>query len=223
MQPLHLAASRGLTDMVRLLLDLGADPASRTNWGLTPMAHALEHGHRTAADLLRARGAPADPASALFAGDFAALDALPAAAPHELRTQLLFAAARNGLVQAAAILIRHGADPAARVHYLLGETPAPVAPLHLAARHGHDDVAHVLLDAGAPPNPGTEDGLPTPLHLAAGGGHVAVVRTLLAHGADRHATDKSFGATPLGWAEFDGHDDVAALLRETLHPPSPAP
>jgi ankyrin repeat protein len=70
----------------------------------------------------------------------------------------------------------------------------------------------VLLCAGATPNAGAEEGVPTPLHLAAGDGHLETVRVLLDAGADPAARDRQFNSTPVGWAEYAGHSDVVRLL-----------
>ena len=56
-----------------------------------------------------------------------------------------------------------------------------VAPLHLACRHGHVQVARLLVDHGADPNLLSKAGL-TPFHLAARHGHEAVVELLLDKG-----------------------------------------
>ena len=59
-------------------------------------------------------------------------------------------------------------------------------PLHLAARFGREDLAPVLLAAGADVNSRDERG-DRPLHLAAEYGNAGVVRVLLQRGADVNA------------------------------------
>jgi ankyrin repeat protein len=49
---LHAAAFSGDTDMIRLLLSLGADPGIRSAWGATPLEAARSHGHPAVAELL---------------------------------------------------------------------------------------------------------------------------------------------------------------------------
>src|SRR6266700_2304202 len=87
-----------------------------------------------------------------------------------------------------------------------------LTPLHLAAFHGHKDVAEFLLAHGAEANAKTTAGL-TPLSMAAQTGNQEVMEVLLAHGADINAVD-SKGWTPLVRAQKWGHPDAAAFIRE---------
>jgi ankyrin repeat protein len=51
--PLHGAAQNGQVEMVRLLLEHGADLGARAADGRSALDFALENGHQAAADLLR--------------------------------------------------------------------------------------------------------------------------------------------------------------------------
>eukprot|EP00897_Mesotaenium_endlicherianum_P005923 jgi/Mesen1/5359/ME000267S04506 len=53
---LHLAASEGQLESVRLLLDRGADANLKDRWGNTPLADARRSGYEEVAALLQARG-----------------------------------------------------------------------------------------------------------------------------------------------------------------------
>jgi hypothetical protein len=55
--PLHLAASNGSVEMVRLLLDSGADPSAFDFADTTPCGHAGKKGHREVVRLLLDLGA----------------------------------------------------------------------------------------------------------------------------------------------------------------------
>jgi ankyrin repeat protein len=213
MQPLHFAISRKLSAMARLLVELGADLRARTAWGLTPLALACKHDPALA-DWLRGQGTADDPASALMRGDLSRMAALlKAPAGAGAARSLVFTAAAEGLADGLALLLRQGLDANARVQYLVAEVPTATSGLHLAAMNGHEAAARVLLEAGAAPSPGAEDGTPTPLHLAAGGGHLTTVQTLLDGGADVAAKDRAYRATPLAWAEHEDRAEVVALLR----------
>lgn len=84
--------------------------------------------------------------------------------------------------------------------------------LHVASKHGHTEIADLLLGRGADVN-ARAAGAVTPLHLAARNGHVRVAERLLAAGADPDAIEDCHQSTPLGWAEFQGQSEVAKFLR----------
>jgi len=56
---LHKAAVHGNLEVVRMLLDHGADVHAIRDGGHTPFDDAIEKGHTAIADLLRARAAKA--------------------------------------------------------------------------------------------------------------------------------------------------------------------
>jgi ankyrin repeat protein len=212
MQPLHFTVAKKPT-LARLLVELGAPLDARTNWGLTPLALAWKRGDRILAEWLRAHGAADDLSSALMRGDLSRMAALLKSGAGEGSRELAVAAAADGLADALALLLRHGASPDLRVQHLLAEVPASASLLHLAAMNGHEAAVRVLLDAGASASPGAAEGTPTPLHLAAGGGHLETVLALLAGGADVGARDTRYGATPRTWAEHEERAEVVAVLQ----------
>ncbi len=138
------------------------------------------------------------------AGAVLALILLTGAAPGD--TPLLDAVQR-GDTQAVRALLEDGADPAAA----RGDG---VAALHLAAQEGFDEIAGLLLGAGADPGAVTRIGGYTPLHMASGGGHLDVVRQLLDGGAHVSATTTTTGVTPLHLAAkaLNGERVVGLLL-----------
>jgi uncharacterized protein len=52
----------------------------------------------------------------------------------------------------------------------------------------------------------------TPLHVAARDGHTAIVKELLAAGADVNAVEPTFGAVPLHKATYNGHGEITGML-----------
>ncbi|MBP7149767.1 MAG: ankyrin repeat domain-containing protein [Acidobacteria bacterium] len=208
MQPLHLAVLRRHAAAMSVLLESGADPNARTAWGLTPLALARLAGDEALAkSLADAGGAEADLSVAVFTGRD-----LPARAEPGLCAHLLLAATRAARPDAVRRLLALGADPNASAHHLIGERPAEVTALHLAAEQGQAEIARALLDAGARIDPGADDGRPTPLHVAAGAGHVELVQLLLARGADTKVVESFFNATPAGWAAHAENAEIVALL-----------
>ncbi|KAM8834207.1 ankyrin repeat domain-containing protein 66 [Synchiropus picturatus] len=58
--PLHWAAERGYTEIVRVLLEHGARPCLRTDYGWTPAHFAAESGHLPVLSLMHSFHAPLD-------------------------------------------------------------------------------------------------------------------------------------------------------------------
>ena len=61
-------------------------------------------------------------------------------------------------------------------------------PLHYAARNGHIEISHLLLQNGAEVNVRSMWGR-TPLHYAASQGHIDILHLLVENGADLEAQD----------------------------------
>jgi ankyrin repeat protein len=111
------------------------------------------------------------------------------------------------------LLVEAGGDPNARDD--LGFTP-----FRSAVRNGREDVARLLLGAGADEasltgDDRTRDGLdPDVLCYAAGRNDVTEVRRLLGAGADPNALGGLDETPPLHWAVWRGSADAARLLVE---------
>ena len=109
------------------------------------------------------------------------------------------------------------------VRRLLNEDPSLVTardkdgstPLHCTAWNGHEDVAAILLDAGAEVNDHNQNGHwgTTPLHAAAHGNQKQVAALLIARGADLQARNLN-GRTPLEETTVHNARAVARLLTE---------
>ena len=115
-------------------------------------------------------------------------------------TTALMAAAQNGNVEVARLLVSWGAKVEASDDY--GHTP-----LMWAVWHGHDHMVNFLLRKGAHHNrPG--NGGWTPLCRAAAYGHTGIVQMLLACGADPQHTTTS-GQTAIDYAQkYRKHNEV---------------
>ena len=179
--PLHLAVAEERADVVRLLVEAGADVTARTEHGRDPLHTALESAPGLA-PLLRELGAPVDAASAAHLGDVDRLHAeLEGGAPLSdpvTGVDLLSLAAAGGAADSARALLDRGAD-------------ADGGALHAAATSTRLELVRLLLAAGADVNRREPDTGRSPLHAAvAAGGRDApdVVRLLLDAGADVDAT-----------------------------------
>ena len=199
--PLSNAAAVGRMDIVRLLLDHGADP-NLPEEQYAPRGKALYsavyHGHYAIAKLLLERGAfPNPPVES--SGD--ALWVSREWRPDKRMEQLLLSYGATPAVE------RPGEDWPTHQHDWLR-----ISPLHEAARKGDVDEARKLLDAGADLSARDDHLASTPLGWAAKFGQLDMVRFLLRRGAAKKLPDDAPWATPLAWALRRGHEEIATLL-----------
>ncbi|XP_022247672.1 ankyrin repeat domain-containing protein 17-like isoform X2 [Limulus polyphemus] len=212
---LTLACYKGHLEMVRFLLEAGADQEHKTDEMHTALMEASMDGHVEVAKLLLDSGAQVN----MPADSFESPLTLAACGGHvELATLLLerganieevndegytplMEAAREGHEEMVALLLSQGADINAQTE----ETQETA--LTLACCGGFLEVAEFLIKAGAD----IELGASTPLMEAAQEGHLELVRYLINAGANVNAQTGT-GDTALTYACENGHTDVADLL-----------
>ena len=160
--PLHFAAYAGHTDVVRLLLDGGANPniIAMTEDSVTPLFLAAQKGHTAVVRLLLAHNADPNAISYPLAGD----------TKKKTKTTPCYVAAGNGHEAVVRLLLAHNADPNAKTNN--GATPCVVA-----AQNGHAAVVNALLAGGADPKIAMND-KSTPLMMARDRYHRDVVNLL---------------------------------------------
>jgi ankyrin repeat protein len=149
MRLIHLAIAEGKVDVLRLLIERGADLNARNADGRLPLHDCFELNHDDYAKILLDAGAEPDVCAAAAYGMYDQLEQIlkvdPASA-NDLTTgnSPLGWAAFGHQPRAATILLRHGAvaDRAPYDSYAWG--PAAIA--------NSTDVARVLLEHGANPN-----------------------------------------------------------------------
>ena len=183
-QELCDAAQDGYVDVVRLLLDRGAEVSCKDNKGKTPLHYAAVKGHAHVAVVLLDRGAEVN-----------------GQASGEM-TPIHYAA-----WYAHADVVRLLLDRGAEVNV---KDNAGLTPLHFAAKDVYVDVIMLLLNRGADVNAKDNNGW-TPIHDAAWYGHVDVATLLLGRGAEVNVKDND-GWTPLHHAAEMGHIEIVALL-----------
>jgi len=235
--PLKNAAARGHIEIVKLLLERGADPNLREE-GLAPHGQALyaavANGHYEIAKLLLERGAYPNPEVESSA------DALSRAISNSNKEMIdllcSYGASRgvhllayDGDVMTAAAVF--AANPAladepealanaagngqeAFVRLMLRYQPSLPKRLTfpswlLAAKTR--ELNELLFEQGM--NPSQPDWLGiTPLHQFARKGDVDRATLFIGHGADLHARDDDICSTPLGWAAKFGQAAMVELL-----------
>ncbi|HJU41720.1 MAG TPA: ankyrin repeat domain-containing protein [Vicinamibacterales bacterium] len=199
--PLANAATVGRMDIVRLLLDHGADP-NLPEEQIAPRGKALYqavfHGHYDIAKLLLERGAYPNP-PVESSGD--ALWITREFRPDKRMEELL---------------LSYGAKPVEADPSKDWPTAAHnwmrISPLHEAARKGDVAAAKQLLDAGADLTVRDDHLRSTPLAWAAKFGQLEMVKFLLERGAPKNLPEDPAWATPLAWASRRGHDEIVRLL-----------
>src|SRR6185437_9571793 len=191
---LHWAAHVGDAQLARALLQAGADPRVRNDYGATPMSAAAEVG--ATAVLKELLDAHADVESPNTEGQTA-----------------LMVVARTGRVDAAELLLKHGAKVDAREQWggqtalMWAAAQSQPQMIRLLLAHGADVNARATardwqrrVTAEGRPKDMTHGGL-TPLLYAAREGCLACVQELVRHKADLNRWDPD-GITPL-WCAVD--------------------
>ncbi|RKK21198.1 hypothetical protein BFJ67_g17408, partial [Fusarium oxysporum f. sp. cepae] len=174
----------GNIEVVKMLLEKGANPRTADNYGSTPLHLVSQNGHLEIAKMLLEKGANARAAT-------------------KNGWTPLHLASKNGHLETARILLEKGADAAAADND--GWTP-----LHDASRNGHLEIAKILLDNRADTAAANNDGW-TPLHDASRKGHLEITKILLDNRADTAATNHD-GSTPLHYASGNGHPEITKIL-----------
>lgn len=200
---LNLAACFNRAELVRMLIDAGAEPAPAPAKGLTHLETALYHGAREAAEMLAARAI--SPYALWSVAALGRIDLLPSFVDSDGRLRPEAGAHRPNLSDV-------GWTPAARPaddeQTILDEA------LGHAAHNGRDDAVIWLLDHGA-----DVDGRPyldfTALHFAVQFGHSSTVRLLVERGADLNIRERIHDGTPLDWAKHGAREDIVSVLDRT--------
>jgi hypothetical protein len=202
--PLNLAACFNRAELVRMLLQAGANTTVTEIWGITPLQSAVYHGAREAADLLAA--VTVVPDALYIAAGSGRLDHL----------DKWFDS--NGVLKPEAFRQRPNladvgwppaAPPRDDSQDVVDEAFA------LAAFSGRVEALERLLERGADVNGDVHLGL-TALHLAAMAGRLETARWLVAHGADLDRRDQIQHGTPLGWAEHTRRDSATHRFLEDV-------
>jgi ankyrin repeat protein len=227
---LHWAARQGDIEMVRLLLDHGADPNEKIDSAASPASMAATPEIRA---LIESRGGDvgaydaewfnnpaslrevaADPAGnaerigVAFVMNAGRPDVLARLLDAGLRMPAIHTNCQGYLLkpEALRLLLAHGMSPDQMnwQHQTL---------LHHAAEQDNVECAAILLDAGANITARDDEYRSTPLAWAARANMPRMVEFLLSRVAPVQSLDDDQDVTPLAWAQRRGHAAVAEILK----------
>ncbi|KAL2007038.1 hypothetical protein VTN00DRAFT_8476 [Thermoascus crustaceus] len=192
------SASHGHEDIVKSLLEKGADINFISERHVTAITAAASYGHKDIVNMLLDSGAD----------------------PNSMGAHLnaLIAAALKGHKDIVKILLESGAY----VNCTTGYSTALTA----AVAKGHKDIVNMLLHSGADVNILLDYGAyvnirgeyaDTALAAAALKGHKDVVNTLIRSGADPNIFNNSNGTTALIQAASHGYEEIVTILLKASH------
>ncbi len=196
-EALYSAIEKGNVEMVRILVEAGADINAADGFGgNTPLHEAVEQGDAEIVRILVAAGADVH-AEGYF-------DRTP-----------LTLAAEEGATEILQILLGTGPDADTSVG---GEDKEAVSTpsvgseaLYTAIEKGDVEMVRLLVEAGADINAAEGFGGNTPLHEAVKKGDLEIVKILVAAGADVEAKGY-FDRTPLSLAAEEGATEIMRIL-----------
>jgi len=216
-QMLLESLKEGDMDLVRALVETGADLTYADEMGRTPLHWAVINGDTSLAGLLISRGASAsipdnsgltplwwavfyrqEPILQLFVMHGIDINERDKASRTFLHRVVL-----NGDRVITRFLVDHGAQLNAR-------NAKGWTPLHMAAHRGNLEIMRILIDAGARIDETNNQGR-TPFHCAITRNRQSAAELLLERGADRDAWDYR-GRSALHMSSYLGLRDITAFL-----------
>lgn len=203
-------------DIVKILINIGADKEAQDNTGFSALNWAAQRGNKEIIEILLKNlssnvsltGNSNSIVSAVYSGDLATVklfvkEGLPINASDSYGETPLFAAVKIGNIDILKYLIKQGVDTQSTDR--LGRIP-----IMLAAQAGYTDIISFLIDNGTDINEQTKEGY-TPLVFASANGHSATVDYLLQNGADPNIRNNE-GLSAIYLAAFKGHWLTEVLL-----------
>lgn len=225
--PLQLAVHKNFTDIVKLLLDAGADPKISGSDGTAIEIATKNKNTKILALLQNAHLKSSQKPKNQYGDELIIISEkikpenltdikrlISAGANINIKNTFgattLFMASQNGCNEIVKYLINNNAD--------INQTFKGATPLWIASQQGHIDIVESLLDANCDVNNRIGTG-ETPLYVASQNGHLEIVKMLLKNKAEIEFTHDD-GMTPLYKASEKGHERVVKILLENKANPN---
>ncbi|KJH52965.1 ankyrin repeat protein [Dictyocaulus viviparus] len=196
---LHMAAAGGHANIVKILLENGANAEDENAHGMTALHLGAKNGFVSILEAF-------DKSLWRRCSKKTGLNALHIAAYYGNSDFV------NEMLKSVPASIR--SEPPLYNHHVVKEfaTEYGFTPLHLAAQSGHDSLVRMLLNQGVQVDATSTTMNVIPLHLAAQQGHIAVVGMLLSRSTQQQHAKDWRGRTPLHLASMNGHYEMVSLL-----------
>ncbi len=179
------AAQHGYIDIMKLLIEKGAEVNLEDSYGMTPLYWAaINNNEDMTKFLIEEKGAEVD---------FEGINS----------TTALLEVSKNGYIEIVKILVAHGAD--INIKASISRTP-----LHYALEKGYMDIAEFLIKEGADVNIEDGDGM-TPLHYAVNTSIIDMVSFLIEKGADLNYKSRN-GEVALKYPYDKNDEEIVKLL-----------
>lgn len=223
--PLHNASFGGHLEVVKFLLEKGADIEAVNGRGFTPLHFAAYRGHRDVGQLLLDKGANINAVNVqmdMTALDFAFLREIQARkldiAPLLIEKGAEFDVNKKNQFGYTKLDMAIVFGYTEGVEYLLGFGPDIATPrkdgktpLINAIFRGRPEIARLLIENGSDVDTPDDIGRP-PVFWAVKKGLADILQILVAKGASTDFVDKDHGRTLLHLASLQGHMDVVNIL-----------
>lgn len=227
LKAIHTAAMGGNVEIIKALLDKGADINAKDKMGMTPLHYAVQENHADAVTLLLARGANKDIASKLNETPLSIAKSTNNSAIVALLTGGTTAtntatAKPTTVVNTATGATQDKPSTGSTTNTTISSNPRPTPSdiLQGAIAAGNiTEIKNLLAQDRTLVNKEIKGMRRFPLLLAVASNQLEIVTLLLANGADKSLMDTT-GKTALALAQEKGFKDIINLLSPTTGAPA---